>query len=191
MTKRKLNKFIHILFQWTLICFKALLCMCSFVFLSRCLFYDPIRFFDNIENSIMLTAWSFQFLWAYKFVISIANYISSNLTKYSSVLKTDRKNLHANLKYKSHDSLKLSKDNNIILIILSIICYIADMLFSYVGGTLGYQNTLLPYFSDIIWFGTMIFTTYSFVVCLIMFSRRVKVIKRFLSQRNKDEYEHD
>lgn len=187
MTKRNLNKFIQILFQWTLICFKALLCMCSFVFLSKCLFYDSNSFFDNLENSIMLAAWSFQFLWAYNFVISIANYINSNLTKYSSVLKTDRKNSYANLKYKSHDSLKLSKDNNIILIILCIMCYIVDMLFIYVGGTLGYLNKLLPYFSDIIWFGTMIFTTYSFVVYLIMLSRRVKVIKRFLSQRNQDE----
>lgn len=185
MTKRKLNKFIHILSQWTLICIKALLCLCSFGFLSRCLFYDPIRFFDNPENSIMLAAWVFQFLWAYKFVISIANYINSNLTKYSSVLKTDRKILYVKLKYRSFNSLKLSKGNNIILIILCILCFLIDMIFIFVAGTLGHIDKLLPYFPIIIGLGTLIFTTYCFIVCLILFYRRIKIINRFLLNMNK------
>jgi hypothetical protein len=91
MTRKRLNKFIHNLSLWILICIKALLCICSFLFLSRCLFYDPVRIFDNPEYLIIFTTWGFQFFWAYKFIRSIALYINSNLKRYPSVLKTDLK----------------------------------------------------------------------------------------------------
>ena len=61
------------------------------------------------------------------------------------------------------------------------------MVFIYIAGTLGYIDKLLPYFTVIIWLGTMIFTTYCFIVYLILFYRRIKIINRFLSQMNRDE----
>ncbi len=61
------------------------------------------------------------------------------------------------------------------------------MVFIYIAGTLGYIDKLLHYFPVIIWLGTMIFTTYCFIVCLILFYRRIKIINRFLSQMNRDE----
>ena len=187
MTKKRLNKFINNLSLWILICIKALLCICSFLFLSRCLFYDPVRIFDNPEYLIIFTTWGFQFFWASKFIRSIALYINSNLKRYPSVLKTDLKILCTSLKYRSSNSLKLSKDNNIILIILCILCFFIDMVFIYIAGTLGYIDKLLPYFTVIIWLGTTIFTTYCFIVYLILFYRRIKIINRFLSQMNRDE----